>query len=516
MASKSKPQRGAKKTSDKPVSGGAELPATGFWRRVLMIGALIAIAAGVAETVTGAFGIVDRAASWFESPVVTPMAFPQEGPDESLIIVAEFDRSSGIPDSRAHERIADALRGTIASMNLENVRVETLPEAIPIRASDRVEEIGKLYGATTVIWGEETSVDVRVNLRNRREVWNSRLFRSGEGGIQVSASTHYLQPEDFDVVTPADFSAPRGGIPYDPWLPLVFSPLLIAPEDMDLVKTEGAYITTNADPQQYINLITTDLPNEIAFFALLPLAEVQMFNGNEQVALDLLEQGLAARGNSHSSDDDIGEVYREVARLHLSIARQHEEAMQQGWQNIALDHARSAETRLNQALAAGLTEPLTYYFLGLASYQMRQYIQAVQHFDTAMDLMPDDHLRVFVLHNRSMAKMDLSDYQGALDDIALELMLDPNASGAYGNRIRTLSRLGDHLGVINEFDKLAKLVGSEVPSPDLVVMKGQAYIALKQYDKAVETYETLAAAIGPENRAYVEERLNEAKALAVP
>ena len=518
--SKSRNNKSSAKTASKlPANrntvGGAELPATAFWRWVLMIGAVLAISAGIVETVTGGFGVIDRVTGFWKSPIATPTSFVEEASDESLIVVAQFDRSIGIPDSRPHEKIADEIRSTVRSLNLNNVRVETVPDFIPINGGDKAEEVGNLYNATTVIWGEETSVDVRVNLLNRRTVVRGVLLRSGEGGLRMYSGDQYVQPDNIQpMFGKNDFSVSQGIIPHDPWQPLVYSPLLLPSDNVAVVETDGTYVTTNTDPQQYIKLITTDLPSQVTFFALLPIAQVQLFNGKEQTALNLIEKALDIRTNVLLDNDGIGEVYREVARLHLSLARQQGIVREEDWQNTVLYHAQTAKARLNQSLVAGLDEPLTYYFLGLAYYVTKEYSGAVLNFNIALEQTSDDHLRVFVLHDRSLAKIELGDYQGALADANAEIRLFPEANGAYLNRSRIRFELKDYQGTIADIDKAVELTGSGTDNPDIIDYKGKAYIALKEYDKAVDTYQKLVDVVGPENRAFAESKLQEAKTLA--
>lgn len=515
MSKRSKSRQNSKPKDPSSGSGGnaAELPRTPFWQWALMIALLVGIVGGIADTTSGVFGIMDRLGGLWESLIPTPMPFPEEAPGESLIVVAQFDRAVGIPDSRSYEKIADAIRSAVGSLNINNVRVETLPDVIPSRASDKAEDIGKLFNATTVIWGEETSVDVRVNLLNRRQVWVTNSVRSGADGLETSSTLNYVQPGNTEEML-ARFNSPLSGIPNYPALPLIYSPLPIASGNITVSTTDGTYVTTYADPQQYIKLITTDLPREMTFFALLPVAQIQAFDGNEQIALNLLEKALDAKPDALSNRDDTAKIYREVARLHLSLARDLMVNTGVEEQNALVEHGQTAKERLNQALEAGLTEPLTYYFLGMAYYLTNENAEALHAFDAAMELEPDDRLQIFVLFERAYVKSELGDNESALADITSLLRLDAEVAGAYHVRAKIRFQMGDYRGTIADVDKAVEIHGSATKIPDIVDLKAQAYIALKEYDKAVDTMQKLVDVVGPENREYAELRLQETKALA--
>jgi tetratricopeptide (TPR) repeat protein len=475
-----------------------------------MIGALLAIVAGIAETITGSMGIFDRLIVLMESPLATPAPFAGEAPNEVLIVVAQFDRADGIPDARAHEKIADEIRRVVNSLGINNVRVEILPEVIPKGDRNVAGAKAEEYGATTIIWGEETSVDVRVDLLNTRSVWQSVSIRSGENGLEMQSSLQYQTQSDVDNFSFQDAEmATQSGFPIEPWIPLVDSPLLVPPQSVAVIETDGTYVTTYNDPQKYIQLITLDLPTEITFFALMPIALIQQFSGNEETALNLLERALASK-SSTKAVDDIGKIYQEAGRLHLSIARQIEIAEQDHSNADVEGHAEAAKKWLHKAVEAGIADGITYYFLGFAYSHTREYTTAIYYYDRAMDKLPDDHTKVFILHDRSIAKIEIGNDRAALLDINQLLQIDPEATAAYVNRSNIKSRMNDHLSVISDINKVWQLAPGATNDPGLLNLFGEAQMAVGDYVGAVGTYERLLNVVEPSQRSLARQRLDKA------
>lgn len=480
-----------------------------------MFSALFAIAVGAIEIASGAFGIYDHVKPvWDEFfAQATPLPYATEAYGETLILVAPFDRAEGVPDSLPHEKIAKAIRDTVASLNITDVRVEVLTAATPVSTAEQAVDLGKQARATSVIWGKESSVDINVNILNRRKLMAGMRIRSGENGLEMMSALDYVNPDQFDNPEYADFDSPIPGIGYKPGDPILFSPLLVVSETVPLVTTDNTYVTTNDSPKDYIRLITVDLPRDVTFFALVTVAQVQLFKGNDEVASELLDKALDSRAPG-DNNDDVGQVYREAARLHLVRSYQYE--VSQSADSTVKKQAEGAiaRTQLNQAISYGLTDPLTYYLLGMASAQAGLYQESVNYLDKAVALGADEDLMGYIVYARAFSKRDAGDIPGALADLEAELKLMPDAAGVYVARSAILLDQKDYSGAIADVDRFFDARGQDFYNPHLLDIKGRALMALQEYDAAVENYQRLVDLLAPENRVQMDSFVADERVIA--
>ncbi|GAB4537170.1 MAG: hypothetical protein Kow0063_23550 [Anaerolineae bacterium] len=84
------------------------------------------------------------------APTATPLAGLPAGPDEFVLVVARFHRSQGY---NIQQRIISAINEELDELDITNVRIVPIEEAIPPDQEYQVYKIGKDYNATAVIWG---------------------------------------------------------------------------------------------------------------------------------------------------------------------------------------------------------------------------------------------------------------------------------------------------------------------------------------------------------------------------
>ncbi len=84
-----------------------------------------------------------------------------------------------------------------------------------------------------------------------------------------------------------------------------------------------------------------------------------------------------------------------------------------------------------QRLAATDSSAVNWAQLGYTYAKLNQYEKAIEQYDRALTLQPDE---AFALNNRGLAKLNLKDYAGALADVNYCLSLYPNNAYAYRNR----------------------------------------------------------------------------------
>ena len=133
--------------------------------------------------------------------------------------------------------------------------------------------------------------------------------------------------------------------------------------------------------------------------------------------------------------------------------------------------------------------------LGVTFHQQREYDQAIEYYDKAIELNPQ-HTGAY--NNRGLAKVDSGDLQGAIADYGKAIELNPQLVEAYNNRGNAKSDSGDLRGAIADYDKAIEL------NPQLAEAyynRGAAKVALDDqqgaiadYDKAIELNPQFAAA----------------------
>ena len=96
---------------------------------------------------------------------------------------------------------------------------------------------------------------------------------------------------------------------------------------------------------------------------------------------------------------------------------------------------------------------------GAAKYSLGDYTGAIQDFNKALELDPDDGYRYYL---RGNVKSDLGDKKGAIQDYSKAIELDPNDADAYGNRGSAKYDLGDKDGGCLDWSKSGELGDGDV------------------------------------------------------
>ena len=104
---------------------------------------------------------------------------------------------------------------------------------------------------------------------------------------------------------------------------------------------------------------------------------------------------------------------------------------------------------VNQALSIQ-PSALGYSYRGIAKRDLKDYQGAIDDYNKAIAINPKD-ANAYV--NRSIAKRDLKDYQGAIDDCNKAIAINPKDASAYLTRGIAKYRLQDDQGAISDYDK---------------------------------------------------------------
>ncbi|MBQ9688401.1 tetratricopeptide repeat protein [bacterium] len=145
-----------------------------------------------------------------------------------------------------------------------------------------------------------------------------------------------------------------------------------------------------------------------------------------------------------------------------------------------------------------LKRVLGYYYhdRGLAKHRLERYFEAIQDFDKAIELNPNN-ASAYV--NRGLAKSLLGHHSEGINDIDKAIELDPNNASAYYFRGATNLRLLQPFLVIKDLDKAIELDPNKA---DYYVARGAAKLMLKQSTEAMKDVDK-AISLDPNNtRAY--------------
>lgn len=95
-----------------------------------------------------------------------------------------------------------------------------------------------------------------------------------------------------------------------------------------------------------------------------------------------------------------------------------------------------------------------YLNRGVAKYDLGDYRGAIEDYNKAIRIKPDF---VSAFNNRACAKISLGDYDGAKEDIDKAFSLDPNFAFAYDTRGELKFALGDIDGAVNDHTKAIEI-----------------------------------------------------------
>ena len=128
-----------------------------------------------------------------------------------------------------------------------------------------------------------------------------------------------------------------------------------------------------------------------------------------------------------------------------------------------------------------------HFYLGLRFQQQGNPKKAIDHYNKAIELNPQD---AEAYHNRGIAKADSGDYQGAFADFDKAIELNPKDADAYQNRGVAKADSGDHQGALADYNKAIELNPQYVKAYyNRGIAKGASgdyQGAITDYNKAIE------------------------------
>ena len=154
----------------------------------------------------------------------------------------------------------------------------------------------------------------------------------------------------------------------------------------------------------------------------------------------------------------------------------------------------------NNAIVKDPTNSIAYLYRGLAKFQLKDYQGAIQDYSKCIELDPNNK---DAYRCRAFAMEELKDYQSAIQDYSKLIEHDPNDQAAYLYlRADAKENLKDYQGAIQDYNKMIEL---EPTNKGYYVMRARAKNHLKDYQGAVQDY-SKAIEIDEKSTSYIYER----------
>jgi tetratricopeptide (TPR) repeat protein len=332
-------------------------------------------------------------AGWL--PANDPPLFPAAQAGETLIVVVPFFRPEGIPDTDEAYQIQQAIKSQQVLQALPNLRVE-LAEGVRIRAEAEAEALAlaQRYGASMVIWGSNTGVEVKVNYRNLR------------------------QPDFANAAVSIEEEGETGRTPI-------------------------------ANPPGFAGLVTRDLPGTMSFFALFALGQAALLDGNTAYATQVLQASVDALAvvpakptGSAQAYFTLGWLYSQQPDFAERVIPAYTEAItidptystayyNRGNAYLALGQRESAFADFSQAITTNPQLAVAYYSRGNLLRDQGQRELALADYTHAITLDPQ---LAIAYYDRANLYKQLGQTDRALTDYNAALQYAPNLALAHYDR----------------------------------------------------------------------------------
>ena len=123
-----------------------------------------------------------------------------------------------------------------------------------------------------------------------------------------------------------------------------------------------------------------------------------------------------------------------------------------------------------------------YYNRGVVYTNLKQYQRAIEDYNAAIRLMPNDYESY---NNRGGAYSNLGQYQRAIEDYDEAIRLKSDFAAAYNNRGTAYGNLGKKQLAIEDYSSAIRLEPAQAAS---YFNRGNAYLKLGQKQRAIEDY----------------------------
>lgn len=122
----------------------------------------------------------------------------------------------------------------------------------------------------------------------------------------------------------------------------------------------------------------------------------------------------------------------------------------------ATDQFKEAISDCEQIIKIAPGYPFAFQLRGSALSGLGEFRRAIQDFDKAIALAPDDALKPLILHSRGVAYSDSGEFELAIADLTMALELNPGLVDSYGYRGFTYSKMSQYEEAVSDFRKALK------------------------------------------------------------
>ncbi len=136
-----------------------------------------------------------------------------------------------------------------------------------------------------------------------------------------------------------------------------------------------------------------------------------------------------------------------------------------------------------RSLNDGETISTCYRNRGATKFKQQRYEEAIEDFDEAIKLNPND---AGSYSNRGNAKLASQRHKEAIKDYDMAIALDPNSAVAYYNRGFAKEKLGRYEGAIKDYDEAIKFDPKDAMA---YYNRGNAKMELGKYEEAIKDYD---------------------------
>jgi tetratricopeptide (TPR) repeat protein len=341
-------------------------------------------------------------------------AFPAERENETLIVIASFYHSEGIPDTEIHNEICRAIQRAREDVGFSDLRVEVEPTRVHPDDRDTAEKLGKRYDASMIIWGADTGVRVTVNYLNLKHPH----FKAAEAQISETERTQV------------------------------------------------------ADPPAYGDFVTEDLPGQLTFLSLFAIGQSYYIEGAYADSLEAIQKAVGSLVPGTEPPEGLAEAYFRLGWLHQVPMDDDEQAITDYDQAIALDpddavaynnrglarydqgDPEGAIADYDRAMALNPDYAAAHNNRGVARRSLDDLEGAIVDYDRAIALDPD-YAKTY--HDRGIARYDQGDLEGAIADFDWAIALDPDYAKAYWGRGLAHRQLGNVEAALGDFRRYLEL-----------------------------------------------------------
>lgn len=127
--------------------------------------------------------------------------------------------------------------------------------------------------------------------------------------------------------------------------------------------------------------------------------------------------------------------------------------------------------------------PSENFDLGAKKYEEGLYEEAIEYFDQATALAPND---ATAYHARALANYCLEQYETALSDFDIAIRINPEDATVYINRGDAEAALGNYEGAIADYDEAIRIDPNFAPAYN---GRGDKYFLLEDYEAALADYD---------------------------